>query len=458
LPSCSTCTKSKIDCQYGGNKKRGRKSKHEKLVIQQEVTDLANELNFTKSLAQAWSKVIAEYKNPIAPTKFDEGTEIFLKLPSSWNTILQTYEENYKTILPGFDHFASNKEIANLIWNTSLSTPSEFQLLWQNLEVQQLATFVEYLASFLIGAMILGFDDLASHLVRQVNNILYTALVLKSPSDIPTMQHLMKGIALYGCYFRAPKLAPMLRVLARMAYELFTKMNMPNNDMEAVLCCKLAMSSDHVAHERWMNRIKTLEAQGLHAFTKHIVYSALGMNLLKLPAATLALSDAQRLFDAAETSLAQTPQQTVFASVLMKAMKAELYVRLGDQELCHRTLGSIASDLNVASYNLRVVISQTLQYYAVVSLDNQLVLGPWLYDFILSGVQQTNALRFISDSSDYNSSEHNDSDEIDGTFSWSSNEVKETESFAWSDPQQLTFNDTQLTYDMPEKTNLDGMW
>jgi hypothetical protein len=153
LPSCSTCTKSKIDCQYGGNKKRGRKSKHEKLVIQQEVTDLANELNFTKSLAQAWSKVIAEYKNPIAPTKFDEGTEIFLKLPSSWNTILQTYEENYKTILPGFDHFASNKEIAYLIWNTSLSTPSEFQLLWQNLKVQQLATFVEYLASFLIGIL-----------------------------------------------------------------------------------------------------------------------------------------------------------------------------------------------------------------------------------------------------------------------------------------------------------------
>lgn len=153
LPSCSTCAKSKLDCQYGGNKKRGRKPKREKLVIHQEVTDLANELNFTKSLAQAWSQTIAEYKNPIASTKFEEGTEIFLKLPSAWKTLLQTYEENYKPLLPGFDHFASNKEIAHLIWNTSLSTPSEFQLLWHNLDVEHLATFVEYLSSYLIGKL-----------------------------------------------------------------------------------------------------------------------------------------------------------------------------------------------------------------------------------------------------------------------------------------------------------------
>lgn len=82
--------------------------------------------------------------------------------------------------------------------------------------------------------MILGFDELASHLVRQVNNIIFTALVLKTPTEIPTIQHLMKGIALYGCYFRAPKLAPMLRILSRMAYELYTKMNTPNYDLEAV--------------------------------------------------------------------------------------------------------------------------------------------------------------------------------------------------------------------------------
>ncbi len=82
--------------------------------------------------------------------------------------------------------------------------------------------------------MILGFDELASHLVRQVNNILYTALILKSPTEITTIQHLMKGIALYGCYFRAPKLAPMMRMLSRMAYDLYTKMNMPNHDLEAV--------------------------------------------------------------------------------------------------------------------------------------------------------------------------------------------------------------------------------
>lgn len=96
----------------------------------------------------------------------------------------------------------------------------------------------------------------------------------------------------------------------------------------------------------------------------------------------------------------------------------------------------------------------------MVSLDNQLILGPWLYDFILSGVQQQNALKVIGDSSEYNSSEQNDSDEIDGTFSWSSSEVKEHESFAWLEPQQLAYDEPQLNYDMAEKTNqeIEGIW
>eukprot|EP00029_Vermamoeba_vermiformis_P001309 TRINITY_DN11481_c0_g1_i1.p1 TRINITY_DN11481_c0_g1~~TRINITY_DN11481_c0_g1_i1.p1 ORF type:complete len:242 (+),score=14.36 TRINITY_DN11481_c0_g1_i1:825-1550(+) len=241
----------------------------------------------------------------------------------------------------------------------------------------------------------------------------------------------------------------MMRMLSRMAYDLYTKMIMPTHDLEAVLCCKLVLSSDPVSHGRWLNRIKDLETVGLSGFTKHIVYSALGMNLLKLPAETLALSDAQQYFDAAESALVQVPQRTVFASVLVKAMKAELYMRLGNQDFCHQVLGSIANDLNMASYNLRIVISHTLQYHAVVSLDNQLVLGPWLYDFILSGVQQPNALRYIKDSPEYNSSEYCDSDEVDATLSWSSNDIKEGDVITWADP---------LCYDTTENTNMENIW
>jgi len=86
--------------------------------------------------------------------------------------------------------------------------------------------------------MILEFDELGAHLVRQINNIIFTALVLKSTTELMPMLHLMKGLALYGCYFRTPKFAPMLRMIARMVYELYTKLNVPNNDMEAVYACK----------------------------------------------------------------------------------------------------------------------------------------------------------------------------------------------------------------------------
>lgn len=79
------------------------------------------------------------------------------------------------------------------------------------------------------------------------------------------------------------------------------------------------------------------------------------------------------------------------------------------------------------------------------------MLGPWLYDFILSGVQQPNALRYINDhSSEYNSSEHNDSDEVDGTFSWSSSDMKEADSFVWSDPQ--------TDYSVTENTEMASLW
>ena len=151
LPTCSTCIKAKINCQYGGNKKRGRKSNQEKQTIQREVEDLNSELSFTKALAQAWSKVFEEYRGPLEPTKYDDGAEIFIRLPNAWKALLQAFEENYKIILAGYDNFATNYEIAQLVWNTSISTPSEFQQLWLNLEIKELAIFIEYLASFCIG-------------------------------------------------------------------------------------------------------------------------------------------------------------------------------------------------------------------------------------------------------------------------------------------------------------------
>ena len=68
-------------------------------------------------------------------------------------------------------------------------------------------------------------------------------------------------------------------------------------------------------------------------------------------------------------------------------------------------------------------------------------MGPWLFDFISAGLNQPNALKWISDSSENNNSEQ--IDDIDGTFSWSSSDREQNN--IWPDEPQIDYSFSSYT-------------